>query len=238
VGGADRRVRIWDVSAGKLERTSEPLSAGFCETIGYTRLAWSTDVSRLAAALADGSVVLVDAESGEISQPILQLRGPGFDLEWSPDGTMLLATSAEGPAGLWSAASGKAQSLDARFPGQDLTAARWPPDSRRVLLGCETATVQQGYDVIGDRPLGKLIGRISGDQWIVIGPDGHYRGTRKIDEHIVYVALTEDGRQETYAPSAFRAKFRWKNDPSKAYLLGEPSAPPAKPPAPATPSGT
>ena len=237
-GGADQQVRIWDASAGKLERTSERLPAGFYETLGHTRLAWSTDDSRLAAGLADGSVVLIDAKSAEISQPILQLRGPGFDLEWSPDGTMLLATGAEGPAGLWSASTGKAQSLDARFPGHDLTAARWLPDSRRVLLGCETATVQQGYDVVADRPLGKLIGRISGDKWIVISPDGHYRGTRKIDEHIVYVALTEDGRQETYTPSAFRAKFGWKNDPSKAWLLSEPSATPAKPPAPAAPSGT
>jgi len=43
----------------------------------------------------------------------------------------------------------------------------------------------------------------------------------------VYMALTEDGRQETYTPAAFEARFGWKNDPEKAYLFSPP-APVAK----------
>jgi hypothetical protein len=36
----------------------------------------------------------------------------------------------------------------------------------------------------------------------------------------VYVAQTDDGRQETYTPAEFQKKYGWKNDPAKAILLG------------------
>lgn len=40
-----------------------------------------------------------------------------------------------------------------------------------------------------------------------------------IEPHIVYVAMHDDG-QRTYTPAEFREKFGWKNDPTKAQLLG------------------
>ena len=36
---------------------------------------------------------------------------------------------------------------------------------------------------------------------------------------VVYVALLEDGTQQTYTPAEFAAKFGWKNEPKKATLL-------------------
>jgi WD40 repeat protein len=226
--GSDQQIRIWDVGEGKLEHTFEPLHAAF----SGRGLTWNVDDSQLAAGLADGSVLLVHVPSGERGQPVLTLPDKIVDAQWSPDGAALLASSTDGAARVFFPHSGQQLDLAARFSAQDLTGAYWHPDSRRVLLGCSYATVQQGYDVIDDRPLGKLIVQISGDQWLVINPDGNYRGTRKIDQHVVYVALTEDGAQETYTPSAFRAKFGWQNDPDKAWLLGMPSATPTKPPVP------
>jgi WD40 repeat protein len=227
-GGADQRIRIWDPSVGKLDRTFDPLPM----TTSGAGLAWNADDSRLAAALADGSVVLVDVQSGKAGPAVLSVPGTAYDVQWSPDGTMLTASGGDGSAAVCDPQSGKRFDLAARFPGQDIAKTYWLPDSRRILLGCDFATVQQAYDVVADRPLGKMIVRISGDQWIVIGPEGHYRGTRKIDDHIVYVALTDDGRQETYTPSAFAAKFGWKNDPDKAWLLGEPAQQPVPAPMP------
>lgn len=223
-GGADQRIRIWDAADGKLQRTFDPLPAPFTGT-PFAELSWSVDDSQLAAALGDGSVVLVTVQSGEIGPPVLKLSGAAFDVRWSPDGTMLLASRWEGgEAVVFSLRTGKTVNPAAQFAGQDLAKGFWLPDSRRLLLGCYGATIQQGYDVLDDRPLGRLVSRISEGQSVVISPEGHYRGTRRIDEHLVYVALTEDGRQETYTPAAFAAKFGWKNDPSKAYLLGESSA--------------
>ena len=46
-----------------------------------------------------------------------------------------------------------------------------------------------------------------------------FRGGEGVDEHIVYVALFEDGRQETFTPAEFQKKFGWQNDPEQATLL-------------------
>jgi WD40 repeat protein/serine/threonine protein kinase len=216
-GGADRRVRVWDAEEAKLLRTFEPLPA----EIVNLGLSISADDSQLAAGLADGCVLVIDVDSGKWGEPVLRFPDRVFDAQWSPDGAAILATSVGGAASVVFPRDGRVLDLSQRLPGQDLARGYWLPDSRRVLLGCWSANVQQGYDVAGDRPLGKFIGRINGDQWLIISPDGHYRGTHAIDEQLVYVALTDDGSQETYPPAAFRAKFGWKNDPGKARLLGE-----------------
>ena len=61
--------------------------------------------------------------------------------------------------------------------------------------------------------------RIVGGHHVCISADGHYRGSNGIEQHIVYVALTKDGHQQTDSPANFAAKFHWKNDPTKARLL-------------------
>jgi hypothetical protein len=90
------------------------------------------------------------------------------------------------------------------------------PDNRRALIG------GTGYDVDRRRRLGTLfphIGVGSSDHWLCIGPDGHYRGSVGIEEHIVYVCQTDAGEHLTLAPAEFQKRFAWKNDPSKARLL-------------------
>jgi hypothetical protein len=56
---------------------------------------------------------------------------------------------------------------------------------------------------------------------LIVSPEGHYRGTEGIDDHVVYVAVTADGRQETLTPAEFEAKYVWKNDPTKVRLVRE-----------------
>ena len=177
--------------------------------------------------LSDGSVVVVGWPSGEISKPVLKFTGDVDSAAWSPDGTRLLASSADGLVGIWTRDTSKAEYLDPRVVGQETVHAYWLPDGQRLLLGSHKGTVKQGYDLRTSRRLGTLVPAVSGDKWLLVSPDGHYRGSPRIEEHIVYVALTEDGHQEAYAPTAFAAKFGWKNDPETAYLLGPP-APSAK----------
>lgn len=50
-------------------------------------------------------------------------------------------------------------------------------------------------------------------------PDGHYRASAGIEDHIVYVAMLEDGSQVTLTPKAFAERFGWKNGPAKAQLM-------------------
>lgn len=189
----------------------------------YPHLTWSADDKLLAAALDDGSVVLASWPSGEIGKPVMKFAGTLDSVAWSPDGTKLLGSSSDGTVGIWSRETSQAEYLDPRVVGEDTVHACWLPDGKRLLLGSHSVTVKQGFDLSIGRRLGCLIPAVSGDKWLVVSPDGHYRGSPQIDEHIVYVALTDDGRQETYTPAAFAAKFGWKNDPEKAYLFSPPA---------------
>jgi WD40 repeat protein len=237
-GGADRQIRLWSTGDFTLGRTCGPLASGFSDDRRWPLMEWNRIDSLLAAALGDGSVVLVKPQSGEVSQPVLKFSQAAAAVEWSRDGSALLASSSPDMVGVWKVPERQAVYLDARLAGPNAFFARWLPDSRRILLGCQAAPFKQVYDVAAGRRLGLLVPTIGDDQWVIISPEGHYRGTRRIDEHLVYVALTEDGAQETYTPSAFRAKFGWKNDPDKAWLLGSPApaaGAPATPPAGAAP---
>jgi len=59
---------------------------------------------------------------------------------------------------------------------------------------------------------------VAKDQWLVLGPTGHYRGSAGVEEHIVYVAQTDAGEYLTLSPAEFQKRFGWKNDPCQAWL--------------------
>jgi WD40 repeat protein len=50
--------------------------------------------------------------------------------------------------------------------------------------------------------------------WLSISPEGHYRGSPKVESELRYVVETDAG-QDIYTPAEFAAKFGWKNDPEK-----------------------
>ena len=53
---------------------------------------------------------------------------------------------------------------------------------------------------------------------LFLSPEGHMRCSPAMSEDVVYVALTDDGRQVTLRPAEFAAKYGWKNDPEKIRL--------------------
>jgi hypothetical protein len=53
----------------------------------------------------------------------------------------------------------------------------------------------------------------------MVGPDGHYRGSKGIEKQIVCVALHDDGPLKTYTPVEFTTRFGWTNEPDKATFL-------------------
>lgn len=96
---------------------------------------------------------------------------------------------------------------------------QWHPDGRRFLSGFSLNGWPRGYDISTKQPLGVLVPFIMDDQWLVVGPDGHYRGSKEIEEHIVYVAQIDAGHNITLSPAEFQKRYGWKNDPAKARLL-------------------
>jgi WD40 repeat protein len=76
--------------------------------------------------------------------------------------------------------------------------------------------------VIYDEPSGELLA--SQVIWwgpgkhLLLSPEGHMRCSPAMSEDVVYVALTDDGRQLTLRPNEFAAKYGWRNDPDKIRL--------------------
>jgi hypothetical protein len=53
----------------------------------------------------------------------------------------------------------------------------------------------------------------------MISPDGHYSSPVDVESELAYVVETDDGQQKTYTPAQFASRFRWTNDPKKAFPL-------------------
>ena len=76
--------------------------------------------------------------------------------------------------------------------------------------------------VIYDVPSGELLASqviwYGPGKHLFLSPEGHVRCSPEMSEDVVYVALTDDGRQVTLRPAEFAAKYGWKNDPAKIRL--------------------
>lgn len=64
-------------------------------------LQWSTRGAVLAAGLSQGSVVLLDAETGQPRQTFDAHAGGLLSLRWSPDGSLLVTGGQDGRARIW-----------------------------------------------------------------------------------------------------------------------------------------
>jgi len=101
--------------------------------------------------------------------------------------------------------------------GCDFGPSTWLPDGRR-FVGADVGRVV-AYDTFRRRKLGTIFQMLTDENYLTVGPTGHYRGTPDIRKHIVYVAMLDDGSQQTFTPAQFDEKFGWKNDPNKATFL-------------------
>jgi WD40 repeat protein/serine/threonine protein kinase len=210
--GNDDIIRLWLVPTGKAAGEFPRLP--FACVSSPSGLAWSPDDKYLAIACYDGATHVLDLKSGKLSDPILQFGTGAASVAWSGDSKQLLAGTG-GEVGY--------RTLTAR-EGVTSSGYGWPvqwlPDRRRFLTGLSGYFPVQGLDAKRNAKIGTLYPHIVGGHHVCISADGHYRGSDGIEQHLVYVALTKDGHQQTYSPADFAAKFNWKNDPTKAVLLG------------------
>jgi eukaryotic-like serine/threonine-protein kinase len=203
----DLRLQVWDPLTGKALKTVQ----GAEEKIKWNQgLSWS----------ADGKTVLWTYAYAIQS----------FDLE-----SEKLARFG-GVSGSWmdSTGDGKHHLLGAQFGDVIAFGDDW---SRRKLIGVSGASSRRfladnrrvvfqdwnnfltGYDAETGKRLGTLIPGLTDKHWICIGPSGHYAGSVGVEEHFVYVAMTDVGHQEIYPPAEFARRYGWKNDPAKARFL-------------------
>ena len=96
------------------------------------------------------------------------------------------------------------------------------PAGRRAMIG------PFAFDLAARKRGGTLLPSVGENEWLCVGPTGHYRGgrfdqsgdgtTAAIELHLVYVAQTDAGEFITLNPAEFQKRFGWKNDPQQASL--------------------
>jgi serine/threonine protein kinase/WD40 repeat protein len=202
IAGTD--VRILDARSWKDQMRLSKAGAGRC-----VALAWSPDGKSLATGWDDFKIRLWDSATGDLLDLLAGHEGSVAGLFWSADGKALLSDSADGKHHIWDSATGRS-----------LHVHRWrlntpSPDLRfGAVLQLNTVRLSE---IATNRPCGIFMA-LPDDRYVSFSPDGHYRGSRRIERDLVYVVQLEDGRQETLAPDEFARRFGWKNDPEKVGL--------------------
>jgi WD40 repeat protein len=191
---------------------------------------WEAHLSPNRKILASGSwsadaASLWDAATGK---HIRQLPVPYWIhaglIFWSPDGNKLAINLTEGggggPAsvGIWGLAE---ERLLHRIPGISGAVASfgWSSDSRTLMVSDCSGRICF-WDANTVRPQGLLL-YLKENAYLILSPEGHYRGSPGVEKHLVYVTLRDDGSSETLSPAEFAEKYGWKNDPDKVRLLAK-----------------
>lgn len=216
----DQTVRIWNVATGEAHRiltaSDFPFPMNQWNEQEGVRLAWTPDSSGLWIA-ANTCIARFDVETRLIlPAEEFSMGNVITDISMSPDGRQLLTRESYG----WTMLRGS-EALERRLIGQNWGRRKvWHPDSRR-FLSCDPGRVLS-WDTEWNVRLGTLFCRMDGtpeEDWLCVGPDGHYRGSEDVSTLIVYVAELENGATLTCSPAEFEERFGWKNDPEKARLL-------------------
>ncbi|MCA1628303.1 MAG: hypothetical protein LC742_10120, partial [Acidobacteria bacterium] len=101
-GGADKTVRLWDVSGSQPLPVSPPLE-GHADMITY--LSFSPDGKRLATSSLDGTVRLWDVTSRQEVAVLKGHTGGAWNVGFSPDGQTIATSGQDGTVKLWRAAA-------------------------------------------------------------------------------------------------------------------------------------
>lgn len=233
----DQTVRVWNPVTGELEQKLYHRQANLWDLLSQ-RLVWHSDSQRLTL-LLNVETATWNFKSGELPSIDWFESGAQKKIAYSPDREFGMLSDVDERKYLLYNATNTRKSLGIRFPG----VPHWHSDNGRVLFlphsrGQAFATA---FDTKQFHPLGRMLMHLVDDNgWIVIGPEGHYRGgilgqpgqpqgdgttadeLAAIEKHIVYTTMHEDGSRHTYTPAEFREKFNWKNDPNKATLMALP----------------
>jgi WD40 repeat protein len=143
-GGADRTVRLWDLTTGHCVHTL----ARHTDKVGS--VAFRADGLLLASGSSDGTIVLWDVATGKEVRVLAGHSTAPSLLAFSPDGKTVAAGGADGTVRLWDLASGQ--------PGQPrgghqgvVRAVAFSPDGQLLASAGEDRTVQVCDTTTGER---------------------------------------------------------------------------------------
>lgn len=204
---------LWDVAAGKrlgIVKVEMHLST--------SQPVWSRDGKTVGLGYKDGSIQFWDVETQQRLEPFTGHRGEVDALGWLPDGKTLASYSQDRTIRLWNTQTG--QWIKTIPVGCATYAATFSPDRR--LLALNELCMARLFETATGTPRGVLI-PLTTESHLAISPEGHYKGSPRIDRQLVYVAQLDDGSQVTLPPEEFTKRFGWKNDPEKVRFTGKSS---------------
>lgn len=209
-GSTDKAIKVWNVTSNKLAASID---------IGYPvqAMAWSPDGKVLASSSADERLNFWNAATGKLIRATEKGgSSPSMSsMSFSPNGSMLAIGYRGHAVHLRDVQSDKVvHRLTAMAP---VTSVTWTPSGSSISAGCEDRTVRF-WDVAKGELRGHLIAEEG--QVAAVSADGHFKAEPGIEAELFYVAQTEKS-QETLSISEFAAKYKWKNNPAQAAVIGK-----------------
>ena len=202
----NNKVVILEMPSGKVLRTLE--RAGLAGGIRY--LGWLPD-GRLVAASHNGTVSVWNSK-WQTAGDLVRL-GTDINDGTTPAGGTTTALATSDGLLLWDADKQVVQGKVGTGPTYSVA---WSLPLHRLIAAQDDRLVI--YDVPSNTLLAAQIIWWGPGKHLFISPEGHMRCSEKMSEDVVYVALTDDGREVTLRPAEFAAKYGWKNDPERIRL--------------------
>jgi WD40 repeat protein len=128
-GGADGKIKFWDVESGRCQRTLD----GHTEWVQSVAL--SSDGRFLASGGRDDLVKLWDVESGKQLKTFVGHSGLVKSVAYSPDGRLLASCGRDKLIRVWNVASGKCLKTLGSDDFFTSSAVQFTLDSKQVLFG-------------------------------------------------------------------------------------------------------
>lgn len=213
LGGWNVPVKIWDRRTDKILHS---LDVGSRKVV--PALAWSPDGKLLAvtcnSSSADISLWQVNTET--LLRKIPQGAAP--DLLWFPDARSIAGAS-WGKVYCWDVDTGLLQHL---LEPEDQIARSFTADLAGKSLDIVKAGHRDGpaeYQLLDPdtRQAAGMAFTVAG-QPVLLNAEGHYYCPTDVSEQLVYIVLTEQGRQEMLTPDEFAARHGWRNDPARVRI--------------------
>ncbi len=157
-------LRVWDAGTGDLVR----------EWAGTRRsrpmpIAWSPDSRLIATAWNDGTVVLLEVDSGDVVRSFAGHTADARRVAFSPDGLILASSSFDNKLRLWQIDTGELLQVLGQ-EGDLLNGIAFSPDGARVAAGCDSAV--RVWDVETGVPENVRLGHGAFVGAVAFTPDG------------------------------------------------------------------